>query len=95
MMFHDVRKLLMLDWPLSSIPIHSRRGLARRALGRLAKLSHLSLAQNALRDLRLVARLLQARASAQQKRQVQSAHGETNKDMGNTYGGFHKWGLPQ
>lgn len=37
---------------------------------RLAKLSHLSLAQNSLRDLRLVARLLQARAGAQQKRQV-------------------------
>lgn len=49
------------------------RGLAQLLphLGRrLAKLSHLSLAQNALRDLRLVARLLQARASAQQKRQV-------------------------
>lgn len=49
------------------------RGLAQLLphLGRrLAKLSHLSLAQNALRDLRLVARLLQGRANAQQKRQV-------------------------
>ncbi|CAK9016351.1 unnamed protein product [Durusdinium trenchii] len=53
-------------------------GLQDRGLGqllphlgrRLTKLSHLSLAQNSLRDLRLVARLLQARASAQQKRQV-------------------------
>lgn len=42
----------------------------RAPSGRLAKLSHLSLAQNSLRDLRLVARLLQARAGAQQKRQV-------------------------
>jgi len=37
---------------------------------RLPKLSHLSLAQNHLRDLRLLARLLHVRAQAQQKQQV-------------------------
>eukprot|EP00438_Fugacium_kawagutii_P019991 Skav227325 [mRNA] locus=scaffold4402:171363:172940:+ [translate_table: standard] len=49
------------------------RGLAQLLpqLGRrLVKLSHLSLAQNGLQDLRLVARLLHLRAAAQQKRQV-------------------------
>lgn len=49
------------------------RGLAQLLpqLGRrLVKLSHLSLAQNGLQDLRLVARLLHVRAAAQQKRQV-------------------------